>query len=522
MSFGSFSSFREAIIHRNQKNLIQPFRCRTAWYPAAAVLAGLAAAQIIATLQVYLSNSALYRTLAVIKEAGYLIVPNQQIMVRLHELAPAVYGGLFFTLSAGAGISLLSFAAAWIWDRILSRRKIFLIPPLLLWTGFMAAANWNGISAMITAYLAVIPPLVFWLTLRWMPQQREGTPPWNSALIHLMTIALLASLWAPQMNGDLFLDLRDRLLLSNSLGTQINNFYYRYTLYPAEVFKSLDQKLLKTVSLHEIEKKPLKKLLTEKLLSHDYLPIGGKGEIDLKIGESGRDLTFQNRGRVILKTTPNDFLSSPAHILKQFSSKTDRNFLFRRLSYYGLLIGLPVTLYLFLYTILLFPLTRCVGLRIASVTAASLCFLAGVLLLAPLWLGNGGSIDKKHLDRVLTSGGWQERVAALKFLRQNWLDVSGFPSYQRMLASPHIPERYWLAKALSVSRSPETYQDLLRLLDDPSPSVACMAFQSLGRRGHREAATEILKRIETSDHWYTQWYAYRALKALGWKQTESK
>ena len=30
---------------------------------------------------------------------------------------------------------------------------------------------------------------------------------------------------------------------------------------------------------------------------------------------------------------------------------------------------------------------------------------------------------------------------------------------------------------------------------------------------------KILKRIEKSLHWYEQWYAYKALRALGWKQT---
>ena len=500
---------------------LSPFRLCT-FYPAAVLLAGLLAAQIIATLQVYLSDRALYHTLAVIKDAGYLIVPNEQIMGLLNELAPAVYGGFFFTLSVGAGISVLSFAAAWIWDRILSCRNTLLIPLLLFWAVFIVAANWNGISPMITAYLAVIPPLVFCLTLRWMPQQREGTPPWNSALIHLVTIALLASLWAPQMKkGDLFLNLRDSLLLSNTFGTAINDFYYRYTLYPAEVFKSLDQKLLKTASLDQVEKEPLRRLLTEKLLAYDYLPIDGKGEVDLKIGESGGELKFENSGRVILKTTLNDFLSRPAHILKQFSSKTDRHFLFRQFTYYGLLTGFPVTLYLFLYTMLLVPLAWYIDPKTASVTAAIFCFLAGVSLLIPLWIGHEQTIEKDHVDRLLRSDRWQERVAALKLVRQNWLDVSHVPSYRSMLSSPHIPERYWLAKALSVSRSHETYEDLLRLLDDPSSSVACMAFEALGRRGDRHAVPEILKRIETSDHWYPQWYAYRALKALGWKQTGS-
>jgi len=31
-----------------------------------------------------------------------------------------------------------------------------------------------------------------------------------------------------------------------------------------------------------------------------------------------------------------------------------------------------------------------------------------------------------------------------------------------------------------------------------------------------------LKRIETSDDWYNQWYAYRALRNLGWKQSKSR
>jgi len=486
-----------------------------------ALLAGLVAAQIIATLQVYLSNRSLYQTLAVIKDAGYLIVPNEQFMGLFHEPAPAVYGGLFFTLSAGAGISLLSLASAWAWDRIFSRKPLPLILLLLFWAGSMAAMNWKGISPLATAYFAVIPPLVFRVTLRWMSHQ-TGDAPRSSAPVHLITLSLLASLWAPQLNNDIFLDFRDRVLLSNTFGAMITDFYYRYTLYPAEVFKSLDQKLLKTCSLDLVGKKPLKKLLEAKLVGRDYLPIEGNGRVDLKIRTSGRDLYLENRGRVILKTPPNAFLSAPDEVLKRFSSKTDRDFLFRQFTYYSLLIGLPVTLYLFLYSILLFFLSWCVDLRTASVTAAIFCFLTGVSLLMPLWIGHGQPIEKDHVDRLLTSGGWQERVAALKYVRQNWLDAAGLPSYQRILSSPRIPERYWLATALSASRSPETYEDLLRLIDDPSPSVACMAFQSLGRRGDRGAAAEILKRIQTSDHWYTQWYAYRALKELGWKQTDSR
>jgi HEAT repeat protein len=101
------------------------------------------------------------------------------------------------------------------------------------------------------------------------------------------------------------------------------------------------------------------------------------------------------------------------------------------------------------------------------------------------------------------------------------MDVSDFQAYQGMLASPHIPERYWLVRALGVSKQPEAYEDLLTFLDDPHPNVVCMAFYALGRRGDKRAVSEIIKRIETSDHWYNQWYAYKALRRLGWRQRKS-
>ena len=83
-------------------------------YPARALLLGLLVAQVIAAIQVYLSNLDLYRNLSLIKAAGYLTIPNQGTMPGLQDFAPAFLGGLFFTLSVGAGLTLLSIGAAWI------------------------------------------------------------------------------------------------------------------------------------------------------------------------------------------------------------------------------------------------------------------------------------------------------------------------------------------------------------------------------------------------------------------------
>jgi len=77
-------------------------------------------------------------------------------------------------------------------------------------------------------------------------------------------------------------------------------------------------------------------------------------------------------------------------------------------------------------------------------------------------------------------------------------------------------------RALGSSRRTSTYRDLLGFLDDPNAGVVSMAFYSLGQRKDSRAVPEILKRIETSGDWYNQWYAYRALRNLGWKQSKSR
>ena len=63
---------------------------------------------------------------------------------------------------------------------------------------------------------------------------------------------------------------------------------------------------------------------------------------------------------------------------------------------------------------------------------------------------------------------------------------------------------------------------LLYYLNDPHPNVLTMVFYALGQRGNKQAIAEIIEKIETSNNWYTQWYGYRALRSLGWKQTKLK
>jgi len=143
------------------------------FYVAKAVLLELLATQIIATLHVYLSNADLYRTVTTLTEAGYLAIPNQRVMHTLKEFGPAFFGGAFFTLSLGAGLSIFSVACAWVWDCILGRSRALLMPIVLLWLGAAVAANSQGFCPMVSSYFLTVPLVVFISTLKWMPGQQE-------------------------------------------------------------------------------------------------------------------------------------------------------------------------------------------------------------------------------------------------------------------------------------------------------------------------------------------------------------
>jgi hypothetical protein len=489
-------------------------------YTAKALLLGLLVAQIIATIQVYLSNRDLYGSLTAIKAAGYLTIPNQRIMPSLQGFAPAFFGGLFFTFSVGAGLSLLSMGAAWLWHRLFSRNRYMLIFFLLFWAGSLVELNHRGFSFGATGYFFAIPPVVFLATLRWMPPS-PGKRWWVSGTLHAIPVVVLALLWTFQIGKNFFVDFRDILLLSNPIGIKINDFYYDYTLYPAEVFKSLDQKLLKTCTLENLKKGPLNGRVEMALLDRDYLAVSRDDAVDLKVVQNNGVLDFNHGGKTSIQTAVADFLSHPATALEEISSKSDRHVFFRQFTFYSLLIGLPLALYLLLHVLIRLLCCFFLDAWTSSIVASVLCLIIGLSILIPFHYMRRTDMKLEDVPQALASESWQKRVAALRIAERKQLEVSDFPPYPRLLKSPHVAERYWLARVLAVSHRPETYRDLLTFLDDPHPNVVSMAFYGLGQRGDRRGVREILTRIQTSDHWYNQWYAYKALRNLGWKQRKS-
>jgi HEAT repeat protein len=153
--------------------------------------------------------------------------------------------------------------------------------------------------------------------------------------------------------------------------------------------------------------------------------------------------------------------------------------------------------------------------------AGGCCLLLGAAAWWPVNAGRTAPLETKEIPAALSSADRPRRLAALRLVHDQKLDISAYAQYRSLLVDGGIAERYWLARALGVSRDNATYKALLTLTRDHHPNVVCQAYYALGRRKNRRAVPIIVQQLKKSRHWYAQWYGYRSLKALGWRQKPS-
>ncbi|MGD9136949.1 MAG: HEAT repeat domain-containing protein [Desulfobacterales bacterium] len=489
-------------------------------HPLGKLFIGLVLAQILATIQVYLSNIDLHATVTAVSTAGYLTVPNQEVMGSLQNISVALYGGLFFTFTVGTGVTLATMAAAWIWGRMCSFNKFALLAFAIVWLTAVISVNLHGFCLLPSLYFVLIPPVIFGLTAKNETHGDKSSGRLRT-LVHLLPIPLLALIWFTQFDRALFLDLRDNLLLSNFLGRKFSEFYYTYTLYPAEAFKSLDQKIIKTFKLENINARSINQELRNRLIVNGYLPLPEADKVDLRIIAKDDQLAFQSGYHGILQMPLKQFLSDTPKALQKFSQKTDCYSSFRRYTFLSLLIGFPILIYLILHAALYYILLVFLKPITAAMTASVMCLIVGSAVLIYFQSYRSANINFNNISNALESESWQTRLAALKAIQREKLEIADYRSYPQLLQSPIPQERYWLVRALAFSRRSETYADLLAFVDDENINVRCMAFYSLGLRRNPRAIKVLKARMRTSNSWYDQMYAYKALRSLGWKQNVS-
>ena len=489
-------------------------------YPAVVLAAGLAASQALFTLLVYISNVRLYAAMATLDGAGYLIVPNSHVLGSLKAFFPAFAGALFFTFTIGAGLSLAAMAGAWLYARVFKSSRRFGFFLSALWIVGIAAVNKDGFFAAGILSFILIPPFVFFLCIRWMPA--EARPMGRLALtIQVAAVLLVALFWLPKADDSVFIDIRDRLLLSNQAGAAINDFYYRYTLYPAKLIKTPSQKLMVPACTSEIGDPDLRQHINNALAAHDFLPVSENRVCAVQVSTEEGRLLLSGPGRTLLETTPASFLEAPGRALASFSRLSDAGGVFRKATYISLFTALPLSLFILLHGAMipaLFPV-RQVFYR--HMLASALCLLIGVAAAAAMYTGADPSPETPEEIRAgLASGDWRKQRDALRAIIDHRMDPMRYGIDDRLAFGGSVALRYWYAASLGWSRHPAAYDLLLEMADDPHPNVACMAYASLGRLRDPRAKEEVRERIGRIGHWYVQWYAYQSMRRLGWTQEQ--
>jgi hypothetical protein len=483
------------------------------------IVGGLITTQIIATGFVYRSDQSVLELVRAVEKAGYFPVPAGPAIVSLNGLAAAFWGGLFYTLSIGVGLTLLTWGCIRLWQLLFRQSRPILIALSVAWVGLIGIVNARGLALFPSTFCLLVPLVTAVAALQTMPL--AGNPRKSIWLVPVLTLFALAALWTTQMNADLFVSIRDNILLSNPVGRQINDFYYRYTLYAAEAFKSFDQKTLRSCNLDAVTDPPMARQLEKLLARRDILPLPQIKRPDIRLVSSGNQLQLISDGGRRIEAATEALSTHPDEVLHSFSTATDRFAAFRRITLVGLLLGFPILMFVMVYGTLHLFARRLTDPFRATLTASGICMIIGILLFLPMLNAHPMAITPQNIDAALASDQWSHRVAALRYIAKHNLEIDAYPGYRRLLTSPLVVERYWLARAMAKSRVYETYSRLLPMIHDAHPNVVCQAFYALGELGRRTAIDPIKRRMVELDNWYAQWYAYRALRTLGWRQARS-
>jgi len=486
---------------------------------AAVFLLGLLISQILSFIHVHQSNIAYRDALDAITAAGYLAVPNQKAADGLPTYQAAWNGGLFFTFTIGLCLTFLSCLFAHIFRKLPVKRNLALLLPVSLWLFVVIKANLNGFSSPAFFHFMLIPPVIFYLTTATSASDKpgkRGTP----AVFHITVFTAFVIFSASVSDMNIFLDVRDTLLLNSRIGRRINAFYYDNSLYSARVFKSTGQRLLKTCALSPELDDAVSRRIAARLIHRDYLPVADTAfHHDLYINMKGDDLELMKKDHVVMTLPLNDFINEYKTVLREFEAQTDRHGFFRKFTMMSILFNGVLILFLVMYLPLYMPLKRYTHPMKASIVAGVFCLSGSFLFFSMLDVSDPLSNDK--LNDALSSPLVNNRIAALKYIYRNRIDYNVLPFYSDITGKENVAERYWFAKNLRYSRDGEAEATLRTLLNDPHFNVVCMAFHALGYVGSGKDVSLIMEKIRQSDNWYEQWYGYKALRRLGWKQGKS-
>jgi len=124
---------------------------------AVILLLGLILSQIISTIHVYTANHHLSQKMQALGQAGFFTVPNDFIIETLTRFSSAFYGGIFFTLTIGACVTILTLLVILLQAHFQTYKRILFLL-YFLFLGFLVyMINRNGFTLFPTLYVSVLP-----------------------------------------------------------------------------------------------------------------------------------------------------------------------------------------------------------------------------------------------------------------------------------------------------------------------------------------------------------------------------
>jgi len=432
-------------------------------------LTSLIVLEIISFFFIYHSNQALYKTINMLKDAGYMVVPNDHVLSSLGQIMPAFYSSLFILSTAGILVSLI----------------ICLLAMLFYKTKFKNSKN---LLTYFSVFLAVL-------------------------MVQGLILVSLA-------DKSIFLRTRDYLLLSNTPGIAINNFYYKYTSYAAQALNPPFDKQVKSCWIDpEIEEQ---ENLARLLSRFGWFNTSNRTDTTFIIEKSSdNNLVFQHKKKTISSVSLKRFLQDPSSYLKEYSEKTDHAFFIRFLCAVGLFTGLPIFCFTNLFWFISLLCSKLMPEKNAMFLSGIL--VSGLTMISLLYLNPTNRPDDiKEIQKMLKSPKSKTRIEAVRILYHNNEDIWQFPGYCKThVTSSFIAEKYWLANAFSKSNTIKSVQYLKKLLKDDSINVKCASIKALSKLMCNDESANIFKGlIITSPEWYVQQYAYNAFKGCQWKQIQ--
>ena|GEM_PF-5899334 len=458
------------------------------------ISAGFILFHCAAFISIYNSNTELFaKAEAVFANNSFFFTPCCSAAENLNSFSAAFFSAFFFTFTAGVIIVLFPAITGLLYNKGTKKIKISCIILVFFFTLTQSVF-------LKSLWFWAFPSLaVFYLTLKLKPGFKIN-------YIFLIPTAAVLIIMLTYKGDSFFLDTRDKILLTNTPGKKINNFYYKYTLYPAELIKAPFAKKLKTAKLHGFSSIKQKKK-TEKLLNNfNYFTITNNNiKTDLILKKTKNSIKIIS-GKYVSETSYSEFYNQSKDIFKKISEKNDKSSFLRKITIAGFILLLPFSIYCFTSALRLF-LSFLNNKKIRSLFSAVFCTSFLLVISAPLMQNT--DFTKKNILNKLDSDNKFTRIEALKFAGKNNINI---PAPEKHLNSNYTAEKYWAVLNFKI----KNIRDLLKIFEktsDESLNIKCTAYKKLGHynsdpRFKKDIKNFLIDNYPEIKDWYVQWYAY--------------